>query len=195
MWLFVDDVRQFIMLSRILRWKIHLQTCWLCLIYWSFCPDAKKTTATMEMVRFPLIVDKTQLLSCSRESSGSHGMTCGGGGPGAVLGKPEIAGSNLTLAFKFQRNKMSLLRLLVKIQYCGEPSVLGLRVLILNSVSGVQCNLYHLTIVSSFSWHSLAYMCTKVAQNPINFISFYRYDVWSHKTVTLFAYQISIAIC
>ena len=38
-----------------------------------------------------------------------------------MLGKSEIAGSNPTLAVKFQRNKMFLPRSLVKIQYCGEP--------------------------------------------------------------------------
>ena len=49
-----------------------------------------------------------------------------------LLGKSEIAGSNPTLAFKFQRNKMFLPCSFVKIQYSGEPqwprgSVLGLR--------------------------------------------------------------------
>ena len=49
-----------------------------------------------------------------------------------MLGKSEIAGSNSTLDFKFQRKKMFLPRSLVKIQYCGEPPwprgiVLGLR--------------------------------------------------------------------
>ena len=44
----------------------------------------------------------------------------------------KMAGSNLTLAVKFQRKEMILPRSLVKIQYCGEPpslrgSVLGLR--------------------------------------------------------------------
>ena len=37
------------------------------------------------------------------------------------------------------------------------------RVRISNPVSGGQCNLNHLTILRSFSWPSLAYMCTKVA--------------------------------
>ena len=37
--------------------------------------------------------------------------------------KSEIEGSNLTLAFKFQRNTMFLLRSLVKIQYCGDQEV------------------------------------------------------------------------
>ena len=37
-----------------------------------------------------------------------------------LLGKSEIAGSNPTLAFKFQRNKIFLPRLLVMIQYCGK---------------------------------------------------------------------------
>ena len=32
-----------------------------------------------------------------------------------------------------------------------------------NPVSGGQCNLIHLTILKSLSWHSLASMCTKVA--------------------------------
>ena len=37
-----------------------------------------------------------------------------------LLGKAKITGSNPTLAFKFQRNKIYLPRSLVKIQYCGE---------------------------------------------------------------------------
>ena len=46
--------------------------------------------------------------------------------------KSEIAGSNPTLALKFQRNKLFLPRSHVKILYCGEPlwprsGVLGLR--------------------------------------------------------------------
>ena len=41
-----------------------------------------------------------------------------------------------------------------------------------NPESGAQCHLFHLTILMRFSWFSLAYMCTKVAQNPISFISF-----------------------
>ena len=53
-------------------------------------------------------------------------------GWGCLLGKLAIAGSNPTLAFKFQRNNMFLPCSLQKIQYCGEPqwqwaSVLGLR--------------------------------------------------------------------
>ena len=48
-----------------------------------------------------------------------------------LLEKSEIAGSNPTLASKFQRNNV-FSRSLVKIQYCGEPpwprgSVIGLR--------------------------------------------------------------------
>ena len=48
-----------------------------------------------------------------------------------LLEKSDIAGSNTTMAFKFQ-NKMFFPCSLVKIQYCGEPpwlrgSVLGLR--------------------------------------------------------------------
>ena len=38
-----------------------------------------------------------------------------------LLGKSEITGSNPTLVFKFQRNKIFLPHSLVKIQYCGEP--------------------------------------------------------------------------
>ena len=44
-----------------------------------------------------------------------------GGGPGALHGKTELAGSSTALAFKFQRNKMFLTRSLVMIQYCEEP--------------------------------------------------------------------------
>ena len=58
-----------------------------------------------------------------------------GGGPGAVVkaaclekqaacsnaGSNIIVGSNTTLVFKFQRNKMFLPCSLVNIQYCGEP--------------------------------------------------------------------------
>ena len=73
---------------------------------------------------------------------------------GCLLGKSEIAGSSPALAFKFQRNKMFLLRLLVKIQYCGE-SVLArpqtTRARISNSVSGGQCNFIHLTMLRRFS--------------------------------------------
>ena len=32
-----------------------------------------------------------------------------------------------------------------------------------NPLSGGQCQFIHLTIMRTFSWHSLAYMCTKVA--------------------------------
>ena len=39
-----------------------------------------------------------------------------------------------------------------------------------NPVSGGQCHLIHLIILKRFSWPSLAYMCTKVAQSPIHFI-------------------------
>ena len=47
-------------------------------------------------------------------------------GPGAVvkaalLGKSGFAGSNPSLAFTFQRNKMFFPCSLVKIEYCGEP--------------------------------------------------------------------------
>ena len=44
------------------------------------------------------------------------------------------------------------------------------RARISNSVSGGQCLLIHLTILRRFSWHSLAYMCKKVAENPIHSI-------------------------
>ena len=37
------------------------------------------------------------------------------------------------------------------------------RARISNPVSGGQCHLNHLTILRSFSWPSLAYVCTKVA--------------------------------
>ena len=48
-----------------------------------------------------------------------------GGGPAAVvkaacLESREIAGSNFSLTFMFQRNKLFLLCSLVMIQYCGE---------------------------------------------------------------------------
>ena len=46
---------------------------------------------------------------------------CWCSGYGCLLGKSEIAGLNPTLARKFRRNKMFLLHLSVKIQYCGEP--------------------------------------------------------------------------
>ena len=65
-----------------------------------------------------------------------------------------------------------------KTQYCGEPpwprgSVLGHRppgFLILNSVSGGQRHLTHLTLLRRFSWPNLACMCTKVAWSSIHFI-------------------------
>ena len=45
----------------------------------------------------------------------------GGSLRAVVIAASEIAGSNPTLAFKFQRNKMFLPRSLVKRKYCGEP--------------------------------------------------------------------------
>ena len=42
-------------------------------------------------------------------------------------------------------------------------------------MSGGQCNLNHLTILSRFSWPSFAYMCTKVAYSPIHFIFCYKF--------------------
>ena len=41
--------------------------------------------------------------------------------------------------------------------------IMLLTYIISNPVSGGQCHLNHLTILRSFSWPSLAYMCTKVA--------------------------------
>ena len=41
------------------------------------------------------------------------------------------------------------------------------RARILHPVSGGQYHLIHLTIIGKFSRPSLAYMCTRVAQNPI----------------------------
>ena len=38
-------------------------------------------------------------------------------------------------------------------------------------MSGEQRHFIHLTILRRFPWPSLAYMCTKVAYNPIHFIS------------------------
>ena len=79
-----------------------------------------------------------------------------------LFGKSEIAGSNLTTAFKFQRNKMFLLFSLVKIQYCGEPPwprdsrPQTVRLRISNPVSAGQCHLNYLTIHMKFSWPSLA---------------------------------------
>ena len=82
-----------------------------------------------------------------------------------LLGKSEIAVWNASLAFKFQRNKMFLLRSLIKIQYCerqrARPQTA--RAPISNHMSGGQCHLIHFTILRRFSWPSSAYMCTKVA--------------------------------
>ena len=50
-----------------------------------------------------------------------------------MLEKSEIVSSNPTLAIKFQRNKMVLPHLLVKIKYCGEPPWLKGNVLDLRS--------------------------------------------------------------
>ena len=41
-----------------------------------------------------------------------------------------------------------------------------------NPVSGGQCHLIHLTILSRLYWPSLAYVCTKVAYNLIHFTKF-----------------------
>ena len=49
------------------------------------------------------------------------------------------------------------------------------RARISNSVSGEQCHLNHLTILRRFSWPSIAYMCTKVVERPIHFISFFSF--------------------
>ena len=81
----------------------------------------------------------------------------GGRGAAVCLESPEIAGSNPTLAFKFQRNKIFLPRSLVMIQYCGEACSAsdhhaGLE-------SGGQFHLINLTIIRRLSWHNLAYMC------------------------------------
>ena len=86
-----------------------------------------------------------------------------------LLGKSEITGLNPSLAFEFQRNILSLPRLLVKIHYGGDPlwpkgSVLEFW----KPVSGGPCHSIHLTILRRFSWPSLAYMYTKVAQTPIH---------------------------
>ena len=81
-----------------------------------------------------------------------------------------------------KKNVSSPLRLLVKIQYCGEPplprgSVLGLRPPGLEFrllVSGGQC---HLIILRRFSWPSLAY----VQKGGLKHHSF----VWSRQTHVL----------
>ena len=51
---------------------------------------------------------------------------------------------------------------------CARPQTDRAR--ISHDVPGGQCHLNHLTILRRLSWPSLAYMCTKVAQSPINFI-------------------------
>ena len=74
-----------------------------------------------------------------------------------MIWKEDIAGSNLTLAFKFQGNRMFLLRSLVKIQYCGEPpwpggSVLGLR------QPGLEFRIMRLedSVINSHSFHFIS---------------------------------------
>ena len=37
-----------------------------------------------------------------------------------------------------------------------------------------QCHIIHLTILRRFSWPGLDFLCTKVAYNPIHFISFWK---------------------
>ena len=90
-----------------------------------------------------------------------------------------------TRSRRFERNKNVSSPSTRKTQYCGEPlwpggSVLGLRppwfefrILCLEG-SG--------TILRMFSWPNLACMCTKVAQSPIHFISFYLRHWPSHAT-------------
>ena len=73
----------------------------------------------------------------------------------------------------FKETKMFLPRSVVKILYCGElswsrGSVLGLR------PPGFEFRILCLkgNVISFISWSSLAYMCTKVAWDPIHFIPF-----------------------
>ena len=115
-----------------------------------------------------------------------------------------VAGSNPALAFKFEMNKMFLPCSLLSIPYCGEPpwprsSELGLktvRVRISNCVSGGQCHLIYLTILRRFSWHSLTYMCMKVAWYPIHFISFIHYKfIQIEMFAIFFKYKINNSIC
>ena len=120
---------------------------------------------------------KTRIYAAPAVKGLRAGARCSGWS--CLIWKSEIAGSTPAQAIKFQRNKM-FPRSLVKMQYCGEPPWPGGSVLpqtartrISNPVSGGQCHLIHLTILRRFSLPTLAYMCTKVIQNPINVILFH----------------------
>ena len=88
-----------------------------------------------------------------------------------LLGKSEITGSNPTLAFTYQRNKMFLLHSLIKIQYCGEPPCPRIS-LLSHLPSGLEFRILcvEVSVISFISPSSrtfiLAYVCTKVALTP-----------------------------
>ena len=79
-----------------------------------------------------------------------------------LLWKSEMAGSNPTLFFCFQRNKMFLLRSLVKFNIVGSlrDGEIACSASDRQGSSGGLCHLIHLNILKRFTWPSLAYMCT-----------------------------------
>ena len=91
----------------------------------------------------------------------------GGGGPRVVVSTAafhaRVRGSVPGLG-GFKETKMFLPHPRVKVSSVGSlRDRVVARARISNPVSGGQCHLNHLTILRSFSWPSLAYMCTKVA--------------------------------
>ena len=92
-----------------------------------------------------------------------------------LLGKPESAGLNPSLAFKFPKKNIYISSPLTRegsyrfniVGSLRDPEVARLprtaRARRSNPVFGGQCHLIHLTILRKFSWPSLAYMCSKVA--------------------------------
>ena len=108
----------------LLRQYVHLQedfSSWNELIAFTFYA----LLYAIVLLQYSILESTCTFFCCTDKCGGSWCNSC-------LLGKSEIAGSNPTLAFKFQRNKMFLHRSLANIQYCGEPpwpigSVLGLR--------------------------------------------------------------------
>ena len=87
-----------------------------------------------------------------------------------LLGKSEIVISNPTLAFNFQRNKMFLPHLFVKIYIVGSIrdrevacSASDRQGSNFESSVCMEGSVIYFTILRRFSRPSLAYMCTKVA--------------------------------
>ena len=97
-----------------------------------------------------------------------------GGGPGAVSGlswlleMSEIAGSNPTLAFKFQEWNISSRSLNIVGSLCEREVACSTSELARARICPVSEGHFHLIILRRFFWPSSAYMFTKVAQNLIS---------------------------